>query len=269
MKKMLKLSAALCLSAVLCLSFSACAREEGQGGNPGNGGGPGGSSGVRTTVTEEEWNKAMYESLHNFFVSPDINVTVVGSALQNDDGEYIKEDIEYQVDGNKVHLKYYAGVLPTVGAEALMDVELYAEILSCSVRADGEEIMTANVYGKDESGQWAVAQVDGVQATIAGLLGFAGANLDLEEVFCDYEHYTYNESLQLYEAKDIVFDVREEYGVKYSFEFALYQFEDGKLIGEEKQGEWEQNGSFTESTTYSYGTASVTLPQVSLPQAEE
>ena len=142
-------------------------------------------------------------------------MTVVGSALQNDDGEYIKEDIEYQVDGNKVHLKYYAGVLPTVGAEALMDVELYAEILSCSVRADGEEIMTANVYGKDESGQWAVAQVDGVQATIAGLLGFAGANLDLEEVFCDYEHYTYNESSQLYEAKDIVFDVREEYGVKY------------------------------------------------------
>ena len=67
MKKMLKLSAALCLSAVLCLSFSACAREEGQGSNPGNGGGPGGSSGVRTTVTEEEWNKAMYESLHNFF----------------------------------------------------------------------------------------------------------------------------------------------------------------------------------------------------------
>lgn len=59
MKKWFRLIAALCLAAVLCVPLAACEWGSESGGSE-NGGNSGDPSAVRTTVTEEEWNAAVY-----------------------------------------------------------------------------------------------------------------------------------------------------------------------------------------------------------------
>ena len=160
----------------------------------------GGEPAVRTTVTEEEWNAAFYENIHNYLLSPDINVTVVGSSFHNDSGDYIKESMEYQVDGNKIYLRCNANLVDSL--MSLLDVEIYAEILSRSESAAGNKTMTANVYQQDVNGKWHVTKADDLGVGIWALLGVQKGWINFNEIY-EYERFAYNELLQKYEAKNL------------------------------------------------------------------
>ena len=108
MKKWFKLIAALCLAAVLCVPLAACEWGSESGGSENGGSGNGGNSGdpsaVRTTVTEEEWNAAVYgdfdyTDIKGFLYDPEANVTMVSTsttALNDVEG---KINIEFKSMG--------------------------------------------------------------------------------------------------------------------------------------------------------------------------
>lgn len=284
MKKWFKLFAALCLAAVLCVPLAACewGSESGGSENGGseNGGNSGDPSAVRTTVTEEEWNKAMYESRNYFMDDPDANVTiVVSSSGTGPSGEDFEYGMEYQVDGNKIYNKIYAKLTLKGSAFGMpseeLSEEVYLEILSRSENADGGGTIIADVYSMDANGNWTVTQDE----TSYGLSSVTGVTVDPYEQVNLYENFTYNQTLQRYEVNDLVVDLSDIYAemgietaLKYTFEYVAVQFENGNVVRREEQVIMEMDGmvvSVTGSTTYSYGTASVILPQVSLPQAEE
>ena len=277
MKKWFRLFAALCLAAVLCVPLAACERGSESGGteNGGseNGGNTGDPSAVRTTVTEEEWNAAVYGDLVNsgidgFLYDPDANVTIVSTAsMTSENGEVEKYRIEVQIDGNKRY--YKLNMEQTVGAESeKMTQDGYMEILSYP--EDGEGIFVMNVYSKDENGVWTVERQESTLGTDDESIAIS----PYEQVLA-FENFTYNASLRQYEAKDLVFDygevLEEEFGEEfygeliYTFELFTFRFENGKLIYREEQGKVEADGfvgSYVGDVTYSYGTASVTLPVV-------
>ena len=167
MKKWFRLFAALCLAAVLCVPLAACERGSESGGteNGGseNGGNTGDPSAVRTTVTEEEWNAAVYGDLvysgiDGFLYDPEANVTMVSTsttALNDVEG---KINIEVQIDGNKWYVKFSDE--STFGAESeKLTAEGYLEILD---RSNDEGPVMANVYSKDENGKWMMSQEESV-----------------------------------------------------------------------------------------------------------
>ena len=277
MKKWFKLFAALCLAAVLCVPLAACewGSESGGSENGGseNGGNSGDPSAVRTTVTEEEWNAAVYGDLvylgiDGFLYDPEANVTIVSAtSMTGENGEVEKHRIEVQIDGNKGY--YKLNMEQTIGAESEeLTMEGYAELLSYP--EDGEGIFVMNVYSKDENGVWTVERQEST-------LGTDDESIDISpyEQVLAYENFTYNASLRQYEARDLVFDYgkawEEEFGEEfygeliYTFELFTFRFENGKLICQEEQGKVEADGfvgSYVGDVTYSYGTASVTLSVV-------
>lgn len=297
MKKWFRLFAALCLAAVLCVPFAACDREGESGGSEnggsGNGDKPGDPSAVRTTVTEEEWNAAVYGDLvatdiNDFLYDPEANVTVVTIVSQtSQNGEVVKGRLEYQVDGNKVYSKLNMEGFSGSESEEWLE-ESYVEILSYS--EGGEGVIVANVYSKDDNGQWTVAE-DEFSLETDGEIDFV--NEDVKKVYA-YENFTYNASLRQYEARELEFDLGEESEMSLTIGFMMFQFENGKCVcfeAEAKQKadsivtsvrdarqfesgrlvrlerQIEQKGedlsySAVSSMTYSYGTASVTLPTV-------
>ena len=276
MKKWFRLFAALCLAAVLCVPLAACERGSESGGteNGGseNGGNTGDPSAVRTTVTEEEWNAAVYGDLvysgiDGFLYDPEANVTMVSTsttALNDVEG---KINIEVQIDGNKRY--YKLNMEQTVGAESEeLTWEGYAELLSYP--EDGEGIIVMNVYSKDENGVWTVERQESTLGTDDESIVVS----PYDQVLA-YENFTYNASLRQYEARDLMFDYgkawEEEFGEEfygewiYTFELFTFRFENGKLIYREEQGKVEADGfvvSYVGDATCSYGTASVTLPVV-------
>lgn len=277
MKKWFRLFAALCLAAVLCVPFAACDRGSGSGGSEnggsGNGDKPGDPSAVRTTVTEEEWYAVVYGDLVNtdindFLYDPEANVTIVSAAsMTGENGEVEKLRMEVQIDGNKGYYKW--NMEDTFGAESEeWTTEGYAEIMSYP--EDGEGIFVMNSYSKDENGVWTVERQENT-------LGTDDESIDISPYgqVLAYENFTYNVSLRQYEARDLVFDYgkawEEEFGEEfygeliYTFELFTFRFENGKLICREEQGKVEADGfvgSYVGDVTYSYGTASVTLPVV-------
>lgn len=297
MKKWFRLFAALCLAAVLCVPLAACERGSGSGGSEnggsGNGDKPGDPSAVRTTVTEEEWNAAVYGDLvateiNDFLYDPEANVTVVTIVSQtSQNGEVVKGRLEYQVDGNKVYSKLNMEGFSGSESEEWLE-ESYVEILSYS--EGGEGVIVANVYSKDDNGQWTVAE-DEFSLETDGEIDFV--NEDVKKVYA-YENFTYNASLRQYEARELEFDLGEESEMSLTIGFMMFQFENGKCVcfeAEAKQKadsivtsvrdarqfesgrlvrlerQIEQKGEdlsyfAVSSMTYSYGTASVTLPTV-------
>ena len=276
MKKWFRLFAALCLAAVLCVPLAACewGSEPGGSENGGseNGGNSGDPSAVRTTVTEEEWDAAVYGDLVNtgidgFWYDPEANVTIVSAtSMTGENGEGAKSRIEVQIDGNKGY--YKLNTEQTFGAESEeWTTEGYAELLSYP--EDGEGIIVMNVYSKDENGVWTVERQESTLGTDESI------EISPYGQVLAYENFTYNASLRQYEAKDLVFDYgkawEEEFGEEfygeliYTFELFTFRFENGKLIYREEQGKIEADGfvgSYVGDVTYSYGTASVTLPVV-------
>lgn len=295
MKKCFKLFAALCLAAVLCVPLAACewGSESGGSENGGseNGGNSGDPSAVRTTVTEEEWNAAVYGDLvylgiDGFLYDPEANVTIVSAmSMTGENGEVEKHRIEVQIDGNKRY--YKLNMEQTIGAESEeLTGEIYVEFLE---RPNDEGPVIANVYSKDENGQWTVERQEST-------LGTDDESIDISpyEQVLAYENFTYNASLRRYEAKDFEFDLGEESGTSLIIDFMTFQFENGKLVHCEAKIESEANGietsvyavwqyengrvvrweqqseqktdesllATTVSATCSYGTASVTLPVV-------
>lgn len=274
MKKWFRLIAALCLAAVLCVPLAACEWGSESGGSENGGSGNGGNSGdpsaVRTTVTEEEWNAAVYgdfdyTDIKGFLYDPEANVTMVSTsttALNDVEG---KINIEVQIDGNKWYVKFSDET--TFGAESeKLTAEGYLEILD---RSNDEGPVMANVYSKDENGKWMMSQEESVWG-----MDYSDIVDEYVEMY-DFENFTYNALLRQYEAKDLVFDYgkawEEEFGEEfygeliYTFELFTFRFENGKLICREEQGKVEADGfvgSYVGSMTYSYGTASVTLPVV-------
>lgn len=293
MKKWFRLFAALCLAAVLCVPLAACEWGSESGGSE-NGGNSGDPSAVRTTVTEEEWNAAVYGDAIYFFVygqsavffnEPEANVTMVSTSTAALNGVEVKASGEAQIDGNKWY--YIVSGKETFGAESEeWKAEGYAEILSFP--EDGEGIIVTNAYSKDENGKWTV---DRNESTLVR------NEIDIVDEFVemyDFENFTYNAPLRQYEAKDLVFDLGEESETSFAIDFMAFQFENGKLMHSETKISYEENGvvysihsvcqyengrvvrleqrveqnaedwsySAVSSTTYSYGTASVTLPVV-------
>ncbi len=293
MKKWFRLFAALCLAAVLCVPLAACERGSESGGteNGGseNGGNTGDPSAVRTTVTEEEWNAAVYGDLvysgiDGFLYDPEANVTMVSTsttALNDVEG---KINIEVQIDGNKWYVKFSDET--TFGAESeKLTAEGYLEILD---RSNDEGPVMANVYSKDENGKWMMSQEESVWG-----MDYSDIVDEYVEMY-DFENFTYNALLRQYEAKDLEFDLGEESETSFAIDFMAFQFENGKLMHSETKISYEENGvvysihsvcqyengrvvrleqrveqnaedwsySAVSSTTYSYGTASVTLPVV-------
>lgn len=295
MKKWFKLFAALCLAAVLCVPLAACewGSESGgpENGGSENGGNSGDPSAVRTTVTEEEWNAAVYGDLvysgiDGFLYDPEANVTMVSTSTTALNAVEGKINIEVQIDGNKWYVKFSDET--TFGAESeKLTAEGYLEILD---RSNDEGPVMANVYSKDENGQWTVAE-DEFSLETDGEIDFV--NEDVKKVYA-YENFTYNASLRRYEAKDLEFDLGEEFGMSLTIDVMAVQFENGKLVHCEAKIESETNGieisvyavwqyengrvvrgeqqveqktdeglfAAKVSATYSYGTASVTLPVV-------
>ena len=293
MKKWFRLFAALCLAAVLCVPLAACERGSESGGteNGGseNGGNTGDPSAVRTTVTEEEWNAAVYGDLvysgiDGFLYDPEANVTMVSTsttALNDVEG---KINIEVQIDGNKWYVKFSDET--TFGAESeKLTAEGYLEILD---RSNDEGPVMANVYSKDENGKWMMSQEESVWG-----MDYSDIVDEYVEMY-DFENFTYNALLRQYEAKDLEFDLGEESETSFAIDFMAFQFENGKLMHSETKISYEENGvvysihsvcqyengrvvrleqrveqnaedwsySAVSSMTYSYGTASVTLPVV-------
>lgn len=298
MKKWFRLIAALCLAAVLCVPLAACewgsesgGSENGgsENGGSGNGGNSGDPSAVRTTVTEEEWNAAVYGDLvysgiDGFLYDPEANVTMVSTsttALNDVEG---KINIEVQIDGNKWYVKFSDET--TFGAESeKLTAEGYLEILD---RSNDEGPVMANVYSKDENGKWMMSQEESVWG-----MDYSDIVDEYVEMY-DFENFTYNALLRQYEAKDLEFDLGEESETSFAIDFMAFQFENGKLMHSETKISYEENGvvysihsvcqyengrvvrleqrveqnaedwsySAVSSTTYSYGTASVTLPVV-------
>lgn len=293
MKKWFKLFAALCLAAVLCVPLAACewGSESGGSENGGseNGGNLGDPSAVRTTVTEEEWYAAVYRDLvytgiDGFLYEPEANVTMVSTSTAALNGVEGKINIEVQIDGNKWYVKFSDET--TFGAESeKLTAEGYAEILD---RSNDEGPIMANVYSKDENGKWTVSQAESVWG-----MDYSDIVEEYVEMY-DFENYTYNATLRQYEAKNLEFDLGEESGRSLIIDFMAFQFENGKLMHSETKVTYERNGvvysihsvcqyengrvvrleqrveqnaedwsySAVSSTTYSYGTASVTLPVV-------
>lgn len=299
MKKWFKLFAALCLAAVLCVPLAACewGSETGGSENGGseNGGNSGDPSAVRTTVTEEEWNTAVYGDLVNtdindFLYDPEANVTVVTIVSQtSQNGEVVKGRLEYQVDGNKVYVYSKLNIEGFSGSESEeWTTEGYAEIMSYP--EGGEGVIVANVYSKDDNGQWTVAE-DEFSLETDGEIDFV--NEDVKKVYA-YENFTYNASLRQYEARGLEFDLGEESEMSLTIGFMMFQFENGKCVCFEAEAKREadsivtsvrdarqfesgrlvrlerqieqnaENWSYSavSSMTYFYGTASVTLPVV-------
>ena len=293
MKKCFKLFAALCLAAVLCVPLAACewGSESGgpENGGSENGGNSGDPSAVRTTVTEEEWNAAVYgdhanTDINDFLYDPEANVTIISTKSVTINGVELIVSFEYQIEGNKIYVKADLGV-PSVSEK--LTQENYVEILE---RPNDEGPVMANVYSKDENGQWTVAE-DEFSLETDGEIDFV--NEDVKKVYA-YENFTYNASLRRYEAKDLEFDLGEEFGMSLTIDVMAVQFENGKLVHCEAKIESEMNGieisvyavwqyengrvvrgeqqveqktdeglfAAKVSATYSYGTASVTLPVV-------
>lgn len=298
MKKWFMLFAALCLAAVLCVPLAACewGSETGGSENGGseNGGNSGDPSAVRTTVTEEEWNAAVYGDAIYFFVygqsavffnDPKVNVTMVGTSTTALNDVRGKINIEAQIDGNKWY--YIVSGKETFGAESEeWKEESYGELLSFP--EDGEGIIVMNVYSKDENGKWTVEQNE--STLVRNVTDIVDEYVEMY----DFENFTYNASLRQYEAKDLEFDFDEEFGTSLTIDFMAFHFENGKLMHSETKVTYEQNEvvysihsvgeyengrvvrseqqveqkgedwsySAVSSMTYSYGTASVTLPVV-------
>lgn len=296
MKKWFRLFAALCLAAVLCVPrvpLAACewGSEPGGSENGGseNGGNSGDPSAVRTTVTEE-WNAAVYGDpvnvgIDGFLDDPEANVTIVSAtSMTGENGEVEKHRIEVQIDGNK---RYYKFMEQTIGAESEeWKEESYGELLSFP--EDGEGIIVMNVYSKDENGKWTVEQNE--STLVRNVTDIVDEYVEMY----DFENFTYNASLRQYEAKDLEFDFDEEFGTSLTIDFMAFHFENGKLMHSETKVTYEQNEvvysihsvgeyengrvvrseqqveqkgedwsySAVSSMTYSYGTASVTLPVV-------
>lgn len=289
MKKWFGLFAALCLAAVLCVPLAACEWGSESGGSE-NGGNSGDPSAVRTTVTEEEWNAAVYGDLvysgiDGFLYDPEANVTMVSTSTAALNGVEVKASGEAQIDGNKWY--YIVSGKETFGAESEeWKEEGYGELLSFP--EDGEGIIVTNAYSKDENGKWTV---DRNESTLVR------NEIDIVDEFVemyDFENFTYNALLRQYEAKDLEFDLGEESGRSLIIDFMAFQFENGKLMHSETKILYEENGvvysihsvcqyengrvvrleqrdeqnaedwsySAVSSMTYSYGTASVTLPVV-------
>ena len=165
-----------------------------------------------------------------------------------------KMNIEVQIDGNKVFVELMDDGF--FGSESEKMTQCYVEILE---RLNDEESFMANVYSKDENGKWTMSQ----EESVGGM-----DNSDILDEYVemyDFENYTYNATLRQYEAKYLEFDLGEESGRNLIIDFMAFQFENGKLIHEEAQYETELGDvsySVVSSMTYSYGTASVTLPVV-------
>ena len=174
--------------------------------------------------------------------------------MTDENGEGGKPRIEVQIDGNKVFVELMDDGF--FGSESEKMTQCYVEILE---RLNDEESFMANVYSKDENGQWTVTENE---------FSFETDKIYIADEYVemyDFENYTYNASLRQYEAKDLEFDSDEEFGMSLTIDFMTFQFENGKLIREEAQYGVELGDvsvSVVGSVTYSYGTASVTLPVV-------
>ena len=261
MKKWFRLFAALCLAAVLCVPLAACEWGSEPGGSE-NGGNSGDPSAVRTTVSEEEWyavvyGDLVYSGIDGFLYDPEANVTIVSAtSMTGENGEVEKQRIEVQIDGNKRYYKW--NMEHTIGTESEeWKEEGYGELLSYP--EDGEGIFVMNVYSKDENGVWTVERQESTLGTDESI------EISPYEQVLAFENFTYNALLRQYEAKDLEFDSDEEFGMSLTIDFMTFQFENGKLIREEAQYEVELGDvsvSVVDSVTYSYGTASVTLPVV-------
>lgn len=189
-------------------------------------------------------------------------VSTSTTALNDVEG---KINIEVQIDGNKWYVKFSDET--TFGAESeKLTAEGYLEILE---RPNDKGPVMANVYSKDENGKWMMSQEESVWG-----MDYSDIVDEYVEMY-DFENFTYNALLRQYEAKDLEFDYgkawEEEFGKEfygeliYTFELFTFRFENGKLICREEQGKVEADGfvgSYVGDVTYSYGTASVTLPVV-------
>lgn len=208
-------------------------------------------------------------------------VSTSTTALNDVEG---KINIEVQIDGNKWYVKFSDET--TFGAESeKLTAEGYLEILE---RPNDKGPVMANVYSKDENGKWMMSQEESVWG-----MDYSDIVDEYVEMY-DFENFTYNALLRQYEAKDLEFDLGEESGRSLIIDFMAFQFENGKLMHSETKILYEENGvvysihsvcqyengrvvrleqrdeqnaedwsySAVSSTTYSYGTASVTLPVV-------
>lgn len=214
---------------------------------------------VRTTVTEEEWNAEVGAVLPgDIFDLMGKNMSYVSRTIvvSPDGNEYTQSCIEYRIDENKVYEK-----LSSYESQAIAwEEEAYAEILT--LEDSGETVL--NVYRKDTNGQW---QVDRQELEKPDELNAAFQKWLFQKRYA-YDLYSYNAQLQQYEVNDLVITDMGEIisgGYREIWDFINIQFENGKIVRVESVAE-EMAGvsmKMKTSTTYTYGTTSVTLPEVS------
>lgn len=238
--------------------------EQGSNGNNTQGGETddpqgGNEPAVRTTVTEEEWNAEVGAVLTgDIFDLMGKNMTYVSRTIvvSPDGNEYIQSCIEYRIDENKVYEK-----LSSYESQAIAwEEEAYAEILT--LEDSGETVL--NVYRKDTNGQW---QVERLELEKPDELNAAFQKWLFQKRYA-YDLYSYNAQLQQYEVNDLVITDMGEFvsdGYREIWDFINIQFENGKIVRFESVAE-EMAGvsmKMKTSTTYTYGTTSVILPEVS------
>lgn len=219
---------------------------------------------VRTTVTEEEWNAALRMALITGNVRDLLgeNMSYVSRTVvvSNDGNEYPTLLQEYRFDENK----YYAKISSCYESSQVIEweVEAYGEILTSE---DSEETVL-NVYRKDTNGQW---RVERQEPEKPDELNAAFQKWLFQKRYA-YDLYSYNAQLQQYEVSDLVIADMGEIipgGYREILDFIGIQFENGKVVRFEVQSAGDETSNMSTASyavaTYTYGTTSVTLPEVS------
>lgn len=219
---------------------------------------------VRTTVTEEEWNAALRKALITGNVRDLLgeNMSYVSRTVvvSNDGNEYPTLLQEYRFDENK----YYAKISSCYESPQVIEweVEAYGEILTSE---DSEETVL-NVYRKDTNGQW---RVERQEPEKPDELNAAFQKWLFQKIYA-YDLYSYNAQLQQYEVSDLVIADMGEIipgGYREILDFIGIQFENGKVVRFEVQSAGDETSNMSTASyavaTYTYGTTSVTLPEVS------
>lgn len=271
--------AALMLSAC-AFGFAACDNatagqqdnevEQGSNGDNAQGGGTendpqgGDEPAVRTTVTEEEWNAALRMALITGNVRDLLgeNMSYVRRTVvvSNDGNEYPTMLREFRFDENKFYEKISSCYESSQVIE--WEVEVYGEILTSE---DSEEIVV-NGYLKDANGQWRVEQEELYKPDELN----AAFQKWLFQKRYAYDLYSYNAQLQQYEVNDLVIADMGEIitdGYREIWDFINIQFENGKVVRFEVQSAGDETSNMSTDgyavATYTYGTTSVILPEVS------
>ena len=219
---------------------------------------------VRTTVTEEEWNAALRKALITGNVRDLLgeNMSYVSRTVvvSNDGNEYPTLLQEYRFDENK----YYAKISSCYESSQVIEweVEAYGEILTSE---DNEETVL-NVYRKDTNGQW---RVERQEPEKPDELNAAFQKWLFQKIYA-YDLYSYNAQLQQYEVSDLVIADMGEIipgGYREIWDFINIQFENGKVVRFEVQSAGDETSNMSTDgyavATYTYGTTSVILPEVS------